>query len=73
MRPRLRLFTGDDDCTTVAEPEQVNVRLGDITRILADATRRNRTWLSDFEDDEIRISTDLYEVISAYLHLRPSA
>lgn len=73
MRPRLRLFTGDDDCTTVAEPEQVNVRLGDITRILAEAVRRNRTWLNDFEDDEIRISTDLYEVISAYLHLRPSA
>ncbi|MGE3316775.1 MAG: hypothetical protein AB7O26_16780 [Planctomycetaceae bacterium] len=73
MRPRLRLFTGDDDCTAVAEPEQVNVRLGDITRILAEAVRRNRTWLSDFEDDEVRISTDLYEVISAYLHLRPSA
>jgi len=66
------LFTGDDDGTVATEP-QVNVRLGDITRILADAVRRDRTWLNDFEDDEIRISSDLYEVISAYLHLRPSA
>ena len=72
MRHRLRLFTGDDD-TAVAEPEQVNVRLGDITRVLADAVRWNRTWLTDFENDEVRVSTDLYEVLSAYLHLRPSA
>ena len=72
MRPRLRLFTGDGD-TAVAEPEQVNVRLGDITRVLADAVRWNRTWLTDFENDEVRVSTDLYEVLSAYLHLRPSA
>ena len=72
MRPQLRLFIGDDD-TAVAEPEQVNVRLGDITRVLADAVRWNRTWLTDFENDEVRVSTDLYEVLSAYLHLRPSA
>ncbi len=72
MRPRLRIFTPDED-TAVAEPEQVNVRLGDITRVLADAVRWDRTWLADFENDEVRVSTDLYEVLSAYLHLRPSA
>ena len=44
-----------------------------MTRILSDAVRWNRTWLSDFEDDEIQISPDLYEVLQTYLHLRPGA
>lgn len=72
MRHRLRLYTGEDCVSTVAEP-RITVRLGDITRVLADATRWNRTWLSDFEDEEIRISSDLYEVLSTYMHLRPGA
>jgi hypothetical protein len=36
--------------------------------------RSQRTWLRDFADDEITISTDLYEVLLAYQHYRrPSA
>jgi hypothetical protein len=73
MRPRLRLFTGDADTSTAVETPQVSVRLGQITDILADAVRSNRRWLSDFEDDQIQISEDLYEVLSSYWHLRPSA
>ncbi len=72
MRPRLRLYTGDDEVCAVAEP-QVSVRLGEITKILADAVSWDQTWLSDFENDEIRVSADLYEVLSTYTHLRPSA
>ena len=72
MRPRLRLYTGEEDNSTALTLE-LTVRLGDITRILADASGRTRTWVNDFEDDEIRVSTDLYEVISSYSHLRPSA
>lgn len=72
MRPRLRLYTGDEDGGTVTEP-QVTIRLGEITKILSDAVSWDRTWLSDFEDDEVRISADLHEVLSAYSHLRPSA
>ena len=72
MRPRLRLFTGKDTVDTVAEPD-VNIRLGEITNILADAVRSDRTWLSDFENDDVKISSDLYEVLSSYWHLRPSA
>ena len=51
----------------------LGIRLGEITRILRDAVRCDRAWLRDFEDDEVQISTDLYEVLSAYTHLRPSA
>jgi hypothetical protein len=74
MRPRLRLFTGDDEADTLTSPEpQISVRLGDITHILADAYRRERNWLMDFEDDQVQVSPDLYEVLSAYWRLRPSA
>jgi len=72
MRPRLRLYTGEEDASTVAEP-QVSMRLRDITRILADAWSWDRTWLNDFADDEVQVSSDLYDVLSSYSHLRPSA
>ena len=72
MRQRLRLFTGDETPAT-ATAEQVTVRLGDISRALRDATRWNRTWLDDFADDEVQVSADLYEIISAYMRLRPGA
>lgn len=73
MRHRLRLFTGDEpDILPMPEP-QITMRLGDITRALRDAGRWDRTFLQDFEDDEVRVSADLYEVLSAYMRLRPGA
>ncbi len=54
--------------------ETVSVPLVEILPLLADAVQSERTWLRDFEDDEITISMDLYEVILAYQHYRrPSA
>lgn len=73
MRPRLRLFTGDDDGGAATAQNQVSVRFGEVTMALADAVRWNRTWLRDFEDDEVSISSDLYEVICSFSRLRPSA
>ena|GEM_PF-253800 len=72
MRHRLRLFTGEEDTSQTAT-ENVTVRLGDISRALLDATRWNRTWVSDFADDEIQVSSDLYEILSTYMRLRPGA
>jgi hypothetical protein len=37
---------------------------------LADAINSQRTWLNDFEEDDVTISSDLYEVILAYQHFR---
>jgi hypothetical protein len=51
-------------------PSQVTVRLGEIAELLADAVRSDRTWLYDFQDDEVAISADLYEVLEAYRLLR---
>lgn len=71
-QPRLRLFDPDTQATTMA-PKQKKVRLAEILTVLAEATRNDRTWLSDFADDEVRISSDLYEVLTTYRRLRPSA
>jgi len=79
-RSQLRVYYGpqNDICAAVNETkeskETVSVPLGEILPLLADAVRNERTWLRDFEDDQVTISTDLYEVILAYQHYRrPSA
>ena len=79
--PHLRIYCGphDDEATvglaqTTHAAETVTVPLMEILPLLRDAVRSERTWLRDFEDDEITISMDLYEVILAYQHYRrPSA
>jgi hypothetical protein len=54
--------------------ETVTVALTEVMPLLADAVQSERTWLRDFEDDEVTISMDLYEVLLAYQHYRrPSA
>lgn len=37
------------------------------------AKRQKFLWLDDFLDDEVRITTDLYDVLSAFNKCRPSA
>jgi hypothetical protein len=73
MRNRLRVYYGPDDADAGApaiDPNQVKVSLGEIFPLLADAVESKRTWLKDFEDEELTISLDLYECILAYQHCR---
>lgn len=80
-RAQLRVYCGpqpEAPPATVAasapRAENVTVRLGEILPLLADAVNSRRTWLNEFEDDAVTITTDLYEVILAYQHYRrPSA
>lgn len=77
----LRIYHGPQEdpnsvalSTTEQAPHTVTVPLGEILPLLADAVQSQRTWLADFQNDEITISTDLYEVILAYqFYRRPSA
>lgn len=77
----LRIYHGPQDDSTATNVSEVNqtrrsvtVPLADVMPLLADAVRSNRTWLRDFEDDEVTISMDLYEVLLAYQYYRrPSA
>ena len=78
-RAHLKVYYGPESraatkARSQAQKHTIDVRLGEVLPLLADAVRSERTWLRDFEDDEITISTDLYEVILAYQHCRrPSA
>ena len=73
---QLRVYSEPDlalrDFSVVEESADrgVQVTLGDILPLLADAVASNRTWLTDFADDEITISTDLHDVLQAYRHFR---
>jgi hypothetical protein len=77
-RARLRVYYGPEPRSAAgaldAPERQVTVPLGEILPLLADAVQSKRTWLKDFTEDEVTISTDLYEIILAYQHCRrPSA
>ncbi len=69
--PRLKLFNPDNQ--VVQAPKLKRVRLKQILTVLTDAVRTDRTWLSDFADEEVKISADLYEVLTLSRRLRPSA
>ena len=77
----LRVYNGPQEeaaalkiAESQATRETVTVPLMDVLPLLADAVQSERTWLRDFADDEVTISTDLYEVLLAYQHYRrPSA
>ncbi len=76
----LRIYHGPqgeisaDTPQTEAARETATVPLAEILPLLAEAVQSERMWLRDFDDDEITISMDLYEVILAYQHYRrPSA
>ncbi len=82
MRARhLRVYYGPTEETgsvgvaeTQMQRQTVSVPLMEVLPLLVDAAQSQRTWLQDFEDDEVTISMDLYEVLLAYQHYRrPSA
>ena len=51
----------------------VRVSLRDLLPLVALAQRHNYQWLHDFLDDEVCITSDLYEVLRAFRCYRPSA
>ncbi len=80
MAHQLRIYRGPNEDAFEArpaqaiDPNQITVSVGEVLPLLADALASRRTWLRDFEDDEITISADLYAVLMAYRHFRrPSA
>jgi hypothetical protein len=77
-RCQLRVYYGPETSAPTSEPKPdhpvVTVPLGEVLPMLVDAARHQRAWLGDFLEDEITISSDLYEIILAYQHYRrPSA
>lgn len=72
MHQRLRLFTGDDEDRDV-EPLKVKISFGELSAMLLEATRKQRSFLRDFDEDEVQLTDDLYQVLTAYCRLRPGA
>jgi hypothetical protein len=77
-RMNLRIYRGPAEktapvCAASSPAATVTVNLGEVLPLLADAVASRRTWLSDFEDDPITISADLYEVLLAYQYFRHPA
>lgn len=70
---RLRLFPYPEEDQEEVEAPSIPIRLCDLYPLLAQAYRDNYVWLRDFEDDELLVSPDLYEVIRAFSSHRPSA
>ncbi len=71
---RLRVFPRpEEEPRQRLSPASVPIRLADLYPLLAQAYRDNYVWLRDFEDDEMLVSPDLFEVVRAFTDCRPSA
>lgn len=72
MAIRLRLYNPPVEEQTSAPEPEVRVRLGDLLPLFAVAQRMNYVWLRDFLDDEVAITSDLYEVLQAFRENLPT-
>jgi hypothetical protein len=79
MAHRLRIYRGpqEQSSPTLSASQSghpsITVKVGEVLPLLADAMASRRTWLEDFDDDDITISADLYEVLLAYQYFRRPA
>ncbi len=71
---QLRLFPRpEDEPHNDPQAPAVPIRLVDLYPLLAQAYRDNYVWLRDFEDEQLLVSNDLFEVVRAFSNCRPSA
>ncbi|MFK7736789.1 MAG: hypothetical protein AB8B50_12200 [Pirellulaceae bacterium] len=47
----------------------VRVTVGETLALMMHAARLNRVWLSDFAEDTMMVSQDMYEILVAYKRL----
>src|SRR4051812_10824897 len=70
---RLRVFPHPEEDFVDTNSPSIPVRLSDLYPLLAQAYRDNYVWLQDFEEEQLMVSSDLFEVIRAFTSCRPSA
>ncbi len=74
MAAHLRVYPlPKDEFGAEGQKPTVRVSLGDLLPLVALAHRHNYLWLQDFLEDEVAITSDLYEVLRAFRCNRPSA
>jgi hypothetical protein len=69
----LRVYPTPERAAADVQAPTVRISLRDLLPLIALAQRRNYLWLSDFLDDEVKVTPDLYEVLRAFRACRPSA
>jgi hypothetical protein len=69
----LRVYPTPEPDDFPAPEAGVRIRLGELLPLVAMAQRMHFVWLQDFLDDEVRVTSDLYEVLQAFRTCRPSA
>ena len=57
------LMDAEDDETQNAT---IRIRLADLLPLLAFAKKNNYLWLQDFLDDEVSVTSDLYDVLRSF-------
>lgn len=73
-RRHLRIFPSHEtDTLTASPPANTRIALRDLLPLLAMAQRLNMTWMRDFLDDEVVITSDLYDVLQAFQSCRTPA
>lgn len=75
MPAHLRVYPAslDTDDDELQDPS-IRVRLADLLPLLAFAKKNNYLWLQDFLDDEVTVTSDLYDVLRSFCDVRrPSA
>jgi hypothetical protein len=72
MAAHLRVYSTAEAPKMDAQAPTVPVALGDLLPLLALAQRHNYVWLHDFLEDEVRITSDLYEILESFRR-RPCA
>ena len=72
-RRLLRVFPTTDVEESPVPEASVRIRLGELLPLVAMAQRMHFIWLQDFLDDEVMVTSDLYEVLQTFRTYRPSA
>jgi hypothetical protein len=72
MAAQLRVYPESQESSPTQEPS-VRISLRELLPLITVAQRRNHLWLNDFLDDEVSVTSDLYEVLRAFRMYRPSA
>jgi hypothetical protein len=73
-RRHLRIFPSREaDPIPDSPPASTRITLRELLPLVAMAQRLNMVWLRDFLDDEVMVTTDLFEVLQAFKSCRPSA
>lgn len=74
MATHLRVYPASQESQVEDTPSpNVRVCLGDLLPLIALAERQNYMWLHDFLDDDVCITSDLYEILRSFRCYRPSA